>query len=48
MNGNVLVVRIPRDRTAYDMKERVFEWSFLDNVRFSENSVNYFKKLMGV
>ena len=48
LNGNVLVVRIPRDRTAYDMKERVFEWSFLDNVRFSENSVNYFKKLMGV
>jgi len=27
-----IVVRIPRDRNAYDMKEKVFEWSFLDNV----------------
>lgn len=30
--GSRIVVRIPRDRNAYDMKEKVFEWSFLDNV----------------
>lgn len=46
-NGNILVVHIPRDRTGYDLRERVFEWSFLDNVRFSESSIEYFKKLKG-
>ena len=44
-NGDVSIVRIPRDRTAYDMKERVFEWSFLDNVRFSEDAAARFKAM---
>lgn len=30
--GNVVVVRIARDRNTYDMTEKMFEWSFLDNV----------------
>ena len=43
--GDVSIVRIPRDRTAYDMKERAFEWSFLDNVRFSEDATAHFKAM---
>ena len=31
-SGNRFVVRIPRDRNSYDIREKVFEWSFLDNV----------------
>ena len=29
------VIRIPRDRTGYDLREKVFEWSFLDEIRYS-------------
>ena len=32
-DGEMMVVRIARDRTSYDVKEKVFEWSFLDNVK---------------
>lgn len=44
--GNLLTIRIPRDRTDYDMKEKVFEWSFLDSVTFSRSSLMHFKELM--
>ena len=32
IDGNTLIVRIARDRNRYDLHEKVFEWSFLDNV----------------
>lgn len=43
---NVLFVRIPRNRTSYDMKERVFEWSFLDNVHFSQVASTRFSMMI--
>ena len=30
------VIRLPRDRTWYDLHEKVFEWSFLDGIRYDE------------
>lgn len=47
VRDNVSIVRIPRDRTAYDMKERVFEWSFLDNVHFSGSAISHFEDMRG-
>lgn len=37
-DGDLDVIRIPRDRNGYDISEKVFEWSFLDNVRFTEKA----------
>lgn len=32
------VIRLLRDRTSYDMHEKVFEWSFLDGIQYSESA----------
>ena len=32
------VIRLPRDRTGYDLREKVFEWSFLDAIRYGEDA----------
>lgn len=32
------VIRLPRDRTWYDLHEKVFEWSFLDGIRYSDSA----------
>lgn len=39
------IIRIARDRTRYDIHEKVFEWSFLDNVKYTEETTAYFKTL---
>lgn len=30
------VIRLSRDRTGYDLREKVFEWSFLDGIRYDD------------
>ena len=41
---HLTAVRISRDRNDYDLKEKVFEWSFLDNVHFTQRASAHFKE----
>ena len=40
------VIRLPRDRTAYDLQEKAFEWSFLDGIHYSDAAKRMHKSLV--